>query len=104
MRGLCHLIHFLLTGYMLEPDQEKRPDIYQVSYFAFRLAGKECPVPNLFVGYYKHRGDVVNLSPFSFFNVFDLFCAMQNSPIPTSLPEPLTASDIAAKKSQTKAR
>lgn len=29
---------------------------------------------------------------------------VQNSPIPTSLPEPLTASDIAAKKSQTKAR
>uniref|UniRef100_A0A671L5J7 BMP-2-inducible protein kinase-like n=1 Tax=Sinocyclocheilus anshuiensis TaxID=1608454 RepID=A0A671L5J7_9TELE len=64
-----------LVRYMLEPDQEKRPDIYQVSYFAFRLAGKECPVPNL--------------------------C---NSPLPTSLPEPLTASDIAAKKSLTKAR
>ncbi|XP_056601346.1 BMP-2-inducible protein kinase-like isoform X1 [Triplophysa dalaica] len=64
-----------LIRYMLEPDQEKRPDIYQVSYFAFRLAGKECPVPNLF-----------------------------NSPIPTSLPVSLTASDIAAKKSQTKAR
>ncbi|TSN86074.1 BMP-2-inducible protein kinase [Bagarius yarrelli] len=64
-----------LIRYMLEPDPEKRPDIYQVSYFAFRLAGRVCPVPNLF-----------------------------NSPIPTSLPEPLTASDIAAKKSQTKAR
>ncbi|XP_055055861.2 BMP-2-inducible protein kinase isoform X1 [Misgurnus anguillicaudatus] len=64
-----------LIRYMLEPDQEKRPDIYQVSYFAFRLARKECPVPNLF-----------------------------SSPLPTSLPEPLTASDIAAKKSQTKAR
>ncbi|KAJ8339231.1 hypothetical protein SKAU_G00360170 [Synaphobranchus kaupii] len=37
-----------LIRYMLEPDLEKRPDIYQVSYFAFRLAGKECPVPNLF--------------------------------------------------------
>lgn len=35
---------------MLEPDPEKRPDIYQVSYFVFRLAGRECPVPNLFVG------------------------------------------------------
>nr|AAH86712.1 BMP2 inducible kinase [Danio rerio] len=64
-----------LIRYMLEPDQEKRPDIYQVSYFAFRLAGKERPVPNLF-----------------------------NSPLPTSLPEPFTASDIAAKKSLTKAR
>uniref|UniRef100_M4A644 BMP2 inducible kinase n=1 Tax=Xiphophorus maculatus TaxID=8083 RepID=M4A644_XIPMA len=64
-----------LIGYMLEPDQEKRPDIYQVSYFAFKLAGRDCPVPNL----------------------------SQNSPIPTSLPEPLTASEVAAKKSMTKA-
>ncbi|KAK7933741.1 hypothetical protein WMY93_004637 [Mugilogobius chulae] len=64
-----------LIRYMLEPDQEKRPDIYQVSYFAFKLVGKDCPVPNLF-----------------------------NSPLPTSLPEPLTASDVAAKKSMTKAR
>lgn len=64
-----------LIRYMLEPDQEKRPDIYQVSHFAFKLAGKDCPVPNLF-----------------------------NSPIPTSLPEPLTASEVAAKKSMTKAR
>lgn len=31
---------------MLEPDPDKRPDIYQVSYFAFKLAKKECPVPN----------------------------------------------------------
>ncbi|XP_028434446.1 BMP-2-inducible protein kinase isoform X2 [Perca flavescens] len=64
-----------LIRYMLEPDQEMRPDIYQVSYFAFKLAGKDCPVPNLF-----------------------------NSPIPTSLPEPLTASEVAARKSMTKAR
>ncbi|CAN9512717.1 unnamed protein product [Ophioblennius macclurei] len=64
-----------LIRYMLEPEQEKRPDIYQVSHFAFKLAGKDCPVPNLF-----------------------------NSPIPTSLPEPLTASEVAAKKSMTKAR
>uniref|UniRef100_A0A8C7J1Y8 non-specific serine/threonine protein kinase n=1 Tax=Oncorhynchus kisutch TaxID=8019 RepID=A0A8C7J1Y8_ONCKI len=64
-----------LIRYMLEPDHEKRPDIYQVSYFAFKLAGKECPVPNLF-----------------------------SSPLPTSLPEPLTASEVAARKSMTKAR
>uniref|UniRef100_A0A1A7XUH8 non-specific serine/threonine protein kinase n=1 Tax=Iconisemion striatum TaxID=60296 RepID=A0A1A7XUH8_9TELE len=67
-------LHCLLR-YMLEPDQDKRPDIYQVSYFAFRLAGRDCLVPNL-----------------------------SNSPIPTSLPEPLTASEVAAKKSMTKAR
>lgn len=44
---------------MLEPDQEKRPDIYQVSYFAFKLAGKDCPVPNLFV---SHRRKTVSMS------------------------------------------
>ncbi|XP_057688305.1 BMP-2-inducible protein kinase [Corythoichthys intestinalis] len=64
-----------LIRYMLEPDQEKRPDIYQVSYFAFKFAGRDCPVPNIF-----------------------------SSSIPTSLPEPLTASEAAAKKSMTKAR
>ncbi|XP_077378700.1 BMP-2-inducible protein kinase isoform X2 [Festucalex cinctus] len=64
-----------LIRYMLEPDQEKRPDIYQVSYFAFKFARRDCPVPNI-----------------------------SNSPIPTSLPEPLTASEVAAKKSMTKAR
>ncbi|KAL7981270.1 hypothetical protein Chor_002166 [Crotalus horridus] len=35
-----------LIRYMLEPDPDKRPDIYQVSYFAFKLAKRECPVPN----------------------------------------------------------
>ncbi|XP_075592848.1 AP2-associated protein kinase 1 isoform X14 [Balearica regulorum gibbericeps] len=64
-----------LIRYMLEPDPDKRPDIYQVSYFAFRLAKKECPVQN-----------------------------MQNSPIPAKLPDPVKASEAAAKKSQPKAR
>lgn len=41
------LVHVL--GYMLEPDPDMRPDIYQVSYIAFKLARRECPVPNLFV-------------------------------------------------------
>ncbi|XP_010162558.1 AP2-associated protein kinase 1, partial [Antrostomus carolinensis] len=61
--------------YMLEPDPDKRPDIYQVSYFAFKLAKKECPVQNV-----------------------------QNSPIPAKLPDPVKASEAAAKKSQPKAR
>jgi len=38
-----------VSGYMLEPDPDKRPDIYQVSYFAFKLARRECPVPNIHV-------------------------------------------------------
>uniref|UniRef100_A0A8C0ZDF9 non-specific serine/threonine protein kinase n=1 Tax=Cyanistes caeruleus TaxID=156563 RepID=A0A8C0ZDF9_CYACU len=36
-----------LIRYMLEPDPDKRPDIYQVSYFAFKLAKKDCPVQNV---------------------------------------------------------
>uniref|UniRef100_A0A8C3V2K0 non-specific serine/threonine protein kinase n=1 Tax=Catharus ustulatus TaxID=91951 RepID=A0A8C3V2K0_CATUS len=64
-----------LIRYMLEPDPDKRPDIYQVSYFAFKLAKKDCPVQNV-----------------------------QNSSIPAKLPDPVKASEAAAKKSQSKAR
>ncbi|XP_048208618.1 AP2-associated protein kinase 1 isoform X4 [Perognathus longimembris pacificus] len=64
-----------LIRYMLEPDPDKRPDIYQVSYFSFKLLKKECPIQNV-----------------------------QNSPIPAKLPEPVKASEAAAKKTQPKAR
>ncbi|XP_038149710.1 AP2-associated protein kinase 1-like [Cyprinodon tularosa] len=65
-----------LIRYMLEPDPDKRPDIYQVSYFAFKLAQRTCPVQNV-----------------------------KNSSIPSTLPEPIKASEAAAaKKSQTKSR
>ncbi|XP_028851113.1 AP2-associated protein kinase 1 isoform X11 [Denticeps clupeoides] len=64
-----------LIRYMLEPDPENRPDIYQVSYFAFKLASRDCPIQNV-----------------------------HNAPIPTKLPEPIRASEAMAKKSQTKAR
>lgn len=37
----------VFSGYMLEPDPDKRPDIYQVSYFAFKLAQRTCPVQNV---------------------------------------------------------
>ncbi|XP_044284947.1 BMP-2-inducible protein kinase isoform X2 [Varanus komodoensis] len=69
-----HGMHGLIR-YMLEPDQERRPDIFQVSCFAFKLAKKDCPISNI-----------------------------NNSPLPSTLPEPLTASEAAAKKSQIKAR
>ncbi|XP_076174882.1 numb-associated kinase isoform X2 [Ptiloglossa arizonensis] len=36
-----------LIRYMLEPDPDSRPDIYQVSAIAFQIQGKECPVQNL---------------------------------------------------------
>uniref|UniRef100_A0A3Q4AFW0 non-specific serine/threonine protein kinase n=1 Tax=Mola mola TaxID=94237 RepID=A0A3Q4AFW0_MOLML len=64
-----------LIRYMLEPDPDKRPDIYQISYIAFEMVRRECPVPNV-----------------------------HNSPIPARLPEPIRASEAMAKKSQTKAR
>ncbi|XP_016150430.1 AP2-associated protein kinase 1-like [Sinocyclocheilus grahami] len=69
-----HDMHCLIR-HMLEPDPDIRPDIYQVSYFAFKLARKECPVQNI-----------------------------HNSPIPAKLPEPIRASEAVAKKSQNKAR
>ncbi|XP_053920470.1 BMP-2-inducible protein kinase isoform X2 [Cuculus canorus] len=69
-----HSMHCLIR-YMLEPDQEQRPDIFQVSYFAFKLSKKNCPVSNI-----------------------------NNSPVPSTLPEPMTASEAAARKSQIKAR
>lgn len=40
-------LHMFVLGYMLEPDPDKRPDIYQVSYFSFKLLKKECPIPNV---------------------------------------------------------
>ncbi|KAK9305116.1 hypothetical protein QLX08_003791 [Tetragonisca angustula] len=36
-----------LIRYMLEPDPDNRPDIYQVSVIAFQIQGKECPIQNL---------------------------------------------------------
>uniref|UniRef100_A0A8C4QB89 Protein kinase domain-containing protein n=1 Tax=Eptatretus burgeri TaxID=7764 RepID=A0A8C4QB89_EPTBU len=64
-----------LICYMLEPDQELRPDIYQVSHFAFKFAGRDCPVANV-------NGAV----------------------LPATLPEPLKASEAAARKTQAKTK
>ncbi|XP_018409927.1 PREDICTED: AP2-associated protein kinase 1 isoform X2 [Nanorana parkeri] len=69
-----HDMHCLIR-YMLEPDPEKRPDIYQISYFAFKLTKRECPVPNVL-----------------------------DSVIPAKLPESVKAGEAAAKKTQPKAR
>uniref|UniRef100_H0XBS4 non-specific serine/threonine protein kinase n=1 Tax=Otolemur garnettii TaxID=30611 RepID=H0XBS4_OTOGA len=69
-----HNMHCLIR-FMLEPDPERRPDIFQVSYFAFKFAKKDCPISNI-----------------------------NNSSIPSALPEPMTASEAAARKSQIKAR
>lgn len=43
-RGMHQLIK-----YMLEPDQEKRPNVWQVCEIAFPLQGKDNPVTNLHV-------------------------------------------------------
>lgn len=44
-----------VSGYTLEPDPDKRPDIYQVSYFAFKLAQRTCPVQNVKVSASWHQ-------------------------------------------------
>ncbi|XP_015788863.1 BMP-2-inducible protein kinase [Tetranychus urticae] len=36
-----------LIRYMLEPDPDTRPDIFQVSFMAFRLSNRDCPVDNI---------------------------------------------------------
>ena len=41
-----------LLDFMLEPDPAKRPDIYQVSYLAFSMAQRQCPISNFEVGSY----------------------------------------------------
>ena len=36
----------LFKGYMLEVDPNRRPNIHQVAYVAFKITGKTCCVPN----------------------------------------------------------
>ena len=38
--------YMLVLGYILNPDPDNRPDIFQVSYVAFKLRGLDCPVVN----------------------------------------------------------
>ncbi|KAB1282013.1 BMP-2-inducible protein kinase [Camelus dromedarius] len=52
-----HNIHCLIR-FMLEPDPERRPDIFQVSYFAFKFAKKDCPVSNINSDLEQGRGRV----------------------------------------------
>lgn len=42
-----------ITEFMLQVDADGRPDIYQVSCVAFRLAKKDCPVANANVSIYR---------------------------------------------------
>ncbi|XP_032868709.1 AP2-associated protein kinase 1-like isoform X7 [Amblyraja radiata] len=67
-------IHSLIR-YMLEADPDKRPDIYQVSFFAFKLSKKACPVKNI-----------------------------NNVQIPVKMPVPIKASEAVVKKCQLRAR
>ncbi|XP_048419409.2 AP2-associated protein kinase 1-like isoform X2 [Stegostoma tigrinum] len=64
-----------LIRYMLEADPDKRPDIYQVSFFTFRMSRRICPVKNV-----------------------------SNVSIPVKMPIPVKSSEVAAKKSQPRAR
>ena len=40
---------YLFAEYMLTVDPDKRPDIYQASYVAFKISGRETPIQNLHV-------------------------------------------------------
>lgn len=51
---------------MLEPDPDKRPDIYQVSYFAFKLAQRTCPVQNVKVSVSQHQRQLKYLNLLGF--------------------------------------
>jgi len=70
----CNGLHCLIR-YMLEPDAEKRPDIYQVAHVAFKMSKRNNPVKNA-----------------------------QNRSIPTTLPEPLTRTQAEKKKDLFKMR
>lgn len=60
-----------LIKYMLEPDMDKRPNIWQVCEVVFRLAGKENPVQNLhvsfpntrYLGFFYSFNNLFNSSP-----------------------------------------
>lgn len=38
---------FFFLEYLLIVDPDQRPDIFQASYVAFRISGRDCPVQNL---------------------------------------------------------
>ncbi|CAN0052337.1 unnamed protein product [Lampetra fluviatilis] len=69
-----HDLHCLIR-YMLEPEPDTRPDIFQVASVGFKLAKKDCLVPNL-----------------------------HSAPVPSRLPEPLLASEAAARRIQVKTK
>ncbi|XP_019636134.1 PREDICTED: BMP-2-inducible protein kinase-like isoform X4 [Branchiostoma belcheri] len=64
-----------LIRYMLEVDPDIRPNIWQVSFVAFKLSGKSCPIQNL-----------------------------RNAPTPSKLPIPMTESEHKAKQKANRTR
>jgi hypothetical protein len=57
-----YIFYLVIAGYMLEPDPDKRPDIFQVSFVAFSLIGKDCPVQNLHVSLSRYDYSFVTYS------------------------------------------
>lgn len=86
-----------LVKYMLEPDQEKRPSIFQVCEVTFRLMGKENPVNNLHVSEDFLLICVVFL--------IDIIFCLQKHPLPPfeSLPVPPFESELKRSAAHTKA-
>lgn len=51
-----------LVKFMLEPNQELRPNVWQVCDIAFRLQSKENPVPNIHVSWHLYNLRQMNLT------------------------------------------
>lgn len=47
---------------MLEPDPDKRPDIFQVASVAFPLLNKENPIQNLHVSSHTYKNHITNFN------------------------------------------
>lgn len=98
---------------MLEPDPEKRPDIYQVSSVAFSLLGRENPVQNLLVSFVCNGLDILLILVITVHNPNKLWAQViwncnltvtlfQKSPTPHVEDLPVPQFESESKKTQVK--
>ena len=45
----CLKVSLFLIEYILNPNPNERPDIFQVSWVAYKLMGRDTPIVNVFV-------------------------------------------------------
>ena len=80
-----YIFYLVITGYMLEPDPDKRPDIFQVSFVAFSLTGKDCPVQNLHVSSSRYDYSFVTYSTLRLLHSDLNFCLLKGIPVSCSM-------------------